>query len=104
VCCCCLIVYLKPEAPFKWHLAVLAIGIAVPTAAFALEAGTREASAKEIPVPTAGVSPLEQSLIGAPLQPIWNDHPKDAAAWKAARALGFEVNQALIARADRVIE
>jgi hypothetical protein len=40
VCCCCLIVYLKPEAPFKWHLAVLAIGIAVPTAAFALEAGT----------------------------------------------------------------
>jgi epsilon-lactone hydrolase len=71
------------KTSFKWHLAALAIGLAVPTAAFALEAGIREAPAKVIPVPTADVSPQEQALIGAPLQPIWNDHPGDAAAWKA---------------------
>jgi len=68
---------------FKWHLAVLAFGIAVPAAAFALEAGIREVPAKEIAVPTADVSPQDQALIGAPLPPFWNDHPKDAAAWKA---------------------
>jgi acetyl esterase/lipase len=68
---------------FKLRLAVLAIGLAVPTAAFALEAGVREVPPKEIPVPTVGVSPQEQSLVGAPLPAYWNDHPKDAAAWKA---------------------
>ena len=38
--------------------------------------------AKEIPVPTADVSTAAQALIGAPLQPTWNDHPKNAAEWK----------------------
>jgi epsilon-lactone hydrolase len=68
---------------FKWRLAILAFGLTVPATAFALEAGIREAPAKNIAVPTAGVSPQEQALIGAPLPPFWNDHPKDAAAWKA---------------------
>jgi hypothetical protein len=63
------------KTSFKWHLAVLAIGLAMPTAAFSLEAGTRDAPAKEIPVPTAGVSVQEQSLIGAALPPFWNVHP-----------------------------
>ena len=67
----------------KLRLAVLAVGLALPTAAFSLEAGTREVPPKEIPVPTAGVSAQEQSVIGAPLPAYWNDHPKDAAAWKA---------------------
>jgi monoterpene epsilon-lactone hydrolase len=67
---------------FKLRLAILAVGLAVPTAAFALQAGTREAPAKQIPVPTADVSPQEQALIGAALPPFWNDHPKDADAWK----------------------
>lgn len=66
----------------KLRLAVLAVGLSLPATAFSLEAGTREVPAKEIPVPTAGVSPQEQSVIGAPLPPYWNDHPKDAAAWK----------------------
>ena len=70
------------KTSFKLHLAALAVGLVVPTAAFALEAGTREVPAKEIPVPTADVSQQEQSLIGAALPPFWNDHPKDAAAWK----------------------
>src|SRR5262249_47746599 len=68
---------------FRLHLAVLAIGLALPTAAFALEAGIREVPAKEIAPPTADVSPQMQALIGAPPQPIWNEHPKDAGAWKA---------------------
>jgi epsilon-lactone hydrolase len=68
---------------FKLRLVILAAGVAVPAAAFSLEAGIREVPAKEIAVPTAGVSPQEQAVIGAPLQPFWNDHPRDAAAWKA---------------------
>src|SRR5450432_3602569 len=71
------------KTSFKWHIAVLALGLAVPTAAFALEAGIREAPAKAIAVPTAGVSPQEQAMIGAPLPPFWNDHPRDATEWKA---------------------
>jgi epsilon-lactone hydrolase len=67
----------------KLRLVVVAAGLAVPAAAFSLEAGIREVPAKEIAVPTAGVSPQEQAVIGAPLPPFWNDHPKDAAAWKA---------------------
>ena len=45
------------KTSFKWHLAVLAVGLAVPTAAFSLEGGTREVPAKEILVPTADVRP-----------------------------------------------
>ena len=66
------------------HLAVLtAAAIAASGAAYALEGGLRTPPAKEIPVPTADVSTAAQALIGAPLQGVWNDHPKDAAAWKA---------------------
>ena len=79
---------------FKLHLGVLALGVAVPIAAFALEAGTRDVPAKGITVPTADVSPQEQALIGAPLPPFWNDHPKDSAAWKAL----------INARADQIIK
>src|SRR5438270_10793783 len=56
--------------------------VILPAATYAGENGLRSAPAREIPVPTADVSPAEQALIGAPLQPIWNDHPKDTAAWK----------------------
>jgi epsilon-lactone hydrolase len=68
---------------FRLGLVVLAVGLTVPVAAFSLEAGIREVPAKQIPVPFAGVSPQEQALVGAALPPYWNDHPKDAAAWKA---------------------
>jgi acetyl esterase/lipase len=33
--------------------------------------------------PPATVSPAMQALIGLPLSPIWNDHPKSAEEWKA---------------------
>ena len=68
---------------FKLRLAILAVGLTVPAAAYALEGGIREVPAKDVAVPTDGVSPQVQALIGAPLPPFWNDHPKDAAAWKA---------------------
>ena len=75
----------------KLHLVVLAFGMALPAAAFALEAGIREVPAKMIAVPTADVSAQEQVLIGAPLPPFWNDHPKDAAAWKTLINVRAEV-------------
>jgi len=68
---------------FKLHLALLGIGLAIPITAYALEGGIREVPAKELAVPTVEVSPQMQALIGAPLPGFWNDHPKDAAAWKA---------------------
>jgi monoterpene epsilon-lactone hydrolase len=81
---------------FKLRLVALTAGLAVPTAAFSLEAGIREVPAKEIAVPTAGVSAQEQAVIGAPLPPFWNDHPKDAAAWKALINMrADQINKAL---------
>jgi monoterpene epsilon-lactone hydrolase len=76
---------------FRLRFAVLAVGLSVPAAAFSLEAGMRDVPAKEVPVPTAGVSPQEQAVIGAALPPYWNDHPKDAAAWKALINMRAEV-------------
>jgi len=65
------------------HLALTVAFVALAGAAIALEGPVRNRTALDIPVPTAEVSPAMQALIGAPLQGVWNDHPKDAAAWKA---------------------
>jgi acetyl esterase/lipase len=65
------------------HFLLTLLLAAMPGAAFALEGGIRSAPAKEIGVPTADVSPQAQAMIGAPLPPFWNAHPKDAAEWKA---------------------
>jgi epsilon-lactone hydrolase len=65
------------------YLLLPAALIALSGAAFALEGGVRQLPARDVAVPSADVSPAMQALIGAPLSPIWNDHPKDAAAWKA---------------------
>jgi hypothetical protein len=67
------------------HLALLlTAGFAIAAgAALALEGPVRNVPARDIPVPTADVSPGMQKVIGAPLAPVWNDHPKDAEAWKA---------------------
>jgi epsilon-lactone hydrolase len=82
---------------------VLAAGVAMPVAAFALEAGVRDVPAKDIPTPTADVSPQEQALIGAALPPFWNDHPKDAAAWKALINMRAEqINKTLPALREKL--
>src|ERR1044072_7254592 len=64
------------------QLAFVLAFIVASGGALALEGGVRKTPARDIPLPDAGVSPAMQALIGAPLSPIWNDHPKDAAAWK----------------------
>jgi monoterpene epsilon-lactone hydrolase len=65
------------------NAAVLALAIALASGAgFAFEGGVRKVPAREVPVPDT-VSQEMQALIAAPLSPIWNEHPKDAAAWKA---------------------
>lgn len=65
------------------HLALLAAAFVVTSGAvIALEGGVRKLPARDVPVPSADVSPAMQALIGAPLQSVWNDHPKDAEAWK----------------------
>jgi epsilon-lactone hydrolase len=70
--------------PNPRHLALLSLAFALAAgAAVALEGGVRHLPARDVPVPSAEVSAAMQALIAAPLPPIWNDHPKDAAAWKA---------------------
>ena len=44
--------------------------------------GLRHVPERDIPIPTEGVSPQEQVIIGAPYLPIFNVHPKDSAEWK----------------------
>lgn len=58
------------------------IVIALPFAANT-KPGVRHLPERNIPVPTAGVSPQEQFLIAAPYLPIFNVHPKNPAEWKA---------------------
>jgi monoterpene epsilon-lactone hydrolase len=66
------------------HLALFTfVFVATSSASQALEGGVRSTPARDIPLPTADVSPAAQAIIGAPLQPTWNLHPKDAAEWKA---------------------
>jgi monoterpene epsilon-lactone hydrolase len=64
------------------RLAVLALAAALAAAPALAQDGVRHLPARDIPVP-ATVSPPMQVLIGAPLQPTWNEHPKTAQAWKA---------------------
>ena len=65
------------------HLALIFAFVIASGSALALEGDVRKVPARDIPIPDADVSPATQALIAAPLQPIWNEHPKDAAAWKA---------------------
>ena len=68
----------------RYHLLLLAAAaVTLCGAAYAQEGALRNPSAKDIKVPTADVSPAMQAVIGAPLPPFWNAHPKDAAEWKA---------------------
>jgi epsilon-lactone hydrolase len=43
--------------------------------------GIRQLPAHDVAVPDT-VSPQMQAVIGRPLSPIWNDHPKSAEEWK----------------------
>ena len=54
----------------RLRLAILAASLSLPATAFSLEAGMREVPAKDVPVPTAGVSAQEQAVIGAAFSAI----------------------------------
>jgi epsilon-lactone hydrolase len=64
------------------RLAVLALAAALAAAPALAEDGVRHLPARDVPVP-ATVSSAMAALIGAPLQPTWNAHPKSAQEWKA---------------------
>ena len=64
------------------HLALIFAFVIASGGALALEGGVRKVPARDIPVPTPTSARRLQALIAAPLQPIWNIIPKDAAAWK----------------------
>ena len=44
--------------------------------------GPRHAPARDVPVPTADVSPQEQAIVAGPYLPIFNAHPRNATEWK----------------------
>lgn len=61
--------------------ALVLAATAMPYFQVQAEPAMHEVPARELPVPDT-VSPEEQALIGAPLSPIWNVHPKSADEWK----------------------
>jgi epsilon-lactone hydrolase len=64
------------------RLAVLALAAALVAAPALADDGARHLPARDVPVPATVSAPM-QAVIGAPLQPTWNIHPKDAQEWKA---------------------
>jgi len=66
----------------RTRLAILALAAALVAAPALAEDGVRHLPARDVAVPDT-VSPAMQAVIGSPLQPTWNEHPKDAQAWKA---------------------
>lgn len=57
--------------------------LAAAQAAANAKPGPRTVPGREIPVPSATVSPESATTIAAPYLPGWNANPSDAAAWKA---------------------
>jgi epsilon-lactone hydrolase len=60
----------------------LALSVAFGIGAAPAEQQVRRLPARDIVVPDT-VSPAMQAVIGGPLSPIWNEHPKSAEEWKA---------------------
>ena len=80
------------ETPVKHPFPIIALAsslIALPTLALAQVAAPLQEPAKTLPVPTADISPQMRALIGAPLNPDWDD------LWKTgAEARAFADKQA----------
>jgi epsilon-lactone hydrolase len=66
----------------KTRLALVTIAVAALLVPALADNQLRHLPARDVPVPDT-VSPQMQALIAAPLSPIWNDHPKSTAEWKA---------------------
>jgi acetyl esterase/lipase len=68
-------------------LAFVSVAITAKVAAQSAPPGALEVPAKTIPVPTT-VSPQLQKIIGAPLRPNWDIHPKTGEEWKPVADAG----------------
>ena len=63
-------------------LALLIVaGVALTSGQILADQDIRHVPERDIPIP-ATVSPATQTVIGRPLSPIWNEHPKSAEEWK----------------------
>ena len=64
------------------RLAVVFVAAVFAAAPALAEDAVRHLPARDVPAPDTVSAPM-RAVIGAPLQPIWNTHPKDAQEWKA---------------------
>src|ERR1043166_1903817 len=64
------------------RLAAFALAVALAAVPALAENGVRHLPARDVPVPDTVSAPM-QAVIGGPLQPTWNEHPKSAQEWKA---------------------
>lgn len=64
------------------RLAVVFLAASLAAAPAFAEDGVRHLPARDVPAPDTVSAPM-RAVIAAPLQPIWNTHPKDAQEWKA---------------------
>ncbi len=71
-------------------ICLVVIAAALAAGAVSALENSREVPARALPVPGTA-SPAMQAVIGAPLSPIWNTHPRTAQEWKdfvRTRAVG----------------
>jgi epsilon-lactone hydrolase len=62
-------------------LLITAVSMALSSGQTLAEQSVRHLPERDVGVPDT-VSPSMQAVIGRPLSPIWNDHPKSAEEWK----------------------
>src|SRR3954462_983962 len=60
---------------------MLAVAVAFAAGQMLAQQASRTVPAHELAAPDT-VSPAMKAVIGAPLSPIWNEHPKSASEWK----------------------
>jgi monoterpene epsilon-lactone hydrolase len=60
---------------------ILVVTVVLSSGRTLAEQGVRHLTERDVIVPDT-VSPAMQAVIGRPLSPIWNEHPKSADEWK----------------------
>ena len=66
----------------RLSLLAAAAAVVVSSGQILVEQSVRHLPERDVAVPDS-VSPARQAVIGRPLSPIWNEHPKSAEEWKA---------------------
>jgi len=62
-------------------LLIAAASVTLSSSAIRAEQSVRHLPERNVTVPDT-VSPAIRTVIGRPLSPIWNEHPKSAEEWK----------------------